>query len=305
MSVPDRVRELGRARPSLWIGIVLLVIAVAGGSWPLGLVAAAILIAVSWARRSAGDGLDKPWAWPPEFRSLAEGMARPIDPTPRRLLPPDEKAAMIAQVATTEEGLQRLMADKPPAWPWALFTSVALQRRNAVLGRLRTVTSGYQPRLGVAPLSGQAYSVAARQAFDVILDTVAQLEQFILSPAFKGAFGDDGDERSADPDAVVGIAHRLMDYHEMFLRQAEICHQTPVASEALTLVRDVGALTLCPLIGYEQFIRTFCDRIGEAQDLLPYTDPDTVIALENVNLSMDIPDGLTERIVAQIKRFNP
>lgn len=229
-------------------------------------------------------------------------MARPIDPTPKRLLPPDGKASVIAHVATTKEALSRLIGDKPPAWPWAVFTSVLVQRRNAVQGRLRTVASGYQPRPGIPPLSGQAYSRTAYQAMTAIADLVAQTEQFMLSPACKGAFG--ANESSADPDAIVAIANRLMDYHEAFLTQAESCLQTPVQTEALVSVHDMGAFTLCPLVGYEQFIPTMCARIGEAQDLLPYTDGDTVVALGEVNLVITLPDGLTERIVAHIKRYN-
>ena len=307
MSSFTPLRELSRgAQLSLIAGIVLLLAAVAGESWLLGLAGAGV-IGVGWKMYSAGrtKDADEPWPWPTDFRSLAERMARPIDPTPKRILPPDEKSSMIAKVATTQEDLTRLIADKPPAWPWTVFTSVLLQRRNAVQGRLRNCVSGYQPRPGIPPLSGQAYSWTAYQAMNAIADLVAQLEQFMLSPAFKGAFGDGSGEDSADADAIVGIASRLMDYHEAFLRHAETCLQTPVESAVLTFVQDMGAFTLCPLVGYEQFIPTMCARIGEAQDLLPYTDADTVVALDDVSLVIALPDGLIERVVAHIKRFSP
>ena len=245
----------------------------------------------------------EPWPWPDEFRSLAEGMARAIDPTPKRLLPAHEKASTIAAVATTGEALSRLITDKPPAWPWAIFASVLVQRRNALTARLRRCASGYQPRPGVPEQSGPAYSHTARAAMDRIADLVGQTNQFMLSPAFTGAFGAPGVEGSADADAIVAAANRLMDYHEAFLSQAEVCLQTPVRREVLTFVHDVGAFTLCPLLGYEQFIPTMCARIGEAQDLLPYTRGGQVVALDDVTLVMEIPDGLTDRIVAQFARF--
>ena len=75
-------------------------------------------------------------------------MARPIDPTPKRILPPDEKSAIVAKVATTSDALTRLIADKPPAWPHAVFTSVLLQRRNGVGARL-AMRLGYQPKPGL------------------------------------------------------------------------------------------------------------------------------------------------------------
>ena len=277
------------------------------GSWLLGLAGLGALIGGGWKIYSASrtKAVDEPWPWPADFRSLAEGMARPIDPTPKRVLPPNEKSAVVARVATTKVALERLIADTPPAWPWAVFTSVLVQRRNAVQGRLRTCASGYQPQPGIPPISDQAYSRTAYQAMTAIADLVAQLEQFMLSPAFTGAFGAIANESSADADAIVSVANRLMDYHESFLRHAESCLQTPVHAEALTFVQDMGAFTLCPLIGYEQFIPTMCARIGEAQDLLPYTERDTVVALDAVSLAMALPDGLTERVVAHITRFNP
>jgi hypothetical protein len=138
-----------------------------------------------------------------------------------------------------------------------------------------------------------------------ILDVLAQMEQFMLSPAFKGAFGEvgtDGDA-GADAEAVSGIANRLMDYHETLLSQAEACLQTPVESDTMVFVQDAGALSLLPLVGYDRFISTMCARIGEAQDLLPYSSGG-VLELDQVTLKVDMPDGLSERVVAHIKRFN-
>ena len=135
-----------------------------------------------------------------------------------------------------------------------------------------------------------------------IADLVGQLEQFMLSPAYKGAFGPD--EGSADCDAIVDVANRLMDYHGSLLAQSEICLQTPVPSNVLAFVQDMGAFSLCPLVGYDQFIATMCTRIGEAQDLLPYTHGGDVVALDDASLTMTLPDGLTGRVVAHVKEFS-
>ena len=304
------LRGLGRtARRTAIIGVVLLILAAAGRSWLLGLIGLALLarpaLALMSTRTTASD---EPWPWPADSRSVAEGMARPLDPTPKRLLPPDEKSAAIAQVATTKEELARLIAEKPPAWPWAVFASVLVQRRNAVGDRLRRCVSGYQPGPGLDPLPGRAYAQTALGAMNAVADLVQQIEQFMLSPAFKGAFGEAGtggdSDVDADPDAIVAVADRLMDYHGAFLTQAEACLQTPVQSEALTLVQDMGAFSLIPLLSYERFIRTMCARVAEAQDLLPYAKPHAVVALDDVTLTMELPEGLSDRIVRQIRRFN-
>ena len=291
---------------ALGAGIFLLLAAFGGHSWLMGLVATGLLGGVFWMHYNKTTALNKtlqPWPWPADFRAPVEAMARPIDPNPQRLLPLHEDAEQVAKVATTKDELTRLIADKPVAWPWAVFTSVLLQRRNAVQSRLRAVASGYQPRPGIPPIGGQAYSQIAWQALNDVADLVAQYEQFMLSPAFKGAFGETGTDSTADADAIVGVANRLMDYHKAFLAQAEKCLQTPVDREVLPFVQDMGAFALCPLIGYQQFIPTMCARISEAQEILPYSTGGTVL-LDDVNLEISLPDGLMESINAQIDRFN-
>ncbi len=299
----------GLSRGVVWCligGALLFLSSVGNGSWSSGFIGLALLGGAGWVlyhRNQAARPLE-PWPWPPDFRAQAEAMARPIDPTPKRILPPDEKSAIVAKVATTSDALTRLIADKPPAWPYAVFTSVLLQRRNGVQARLRQCVSGYQPKPGLAPLSGQAYSQVAYRTMNEIADLVAQLEQFMLSPAFTGTLGRPDEQSGADADAIVSIAQRLMDYHQTFLSHAETCVQTPVQPDVRALVQDMSAFTLCPLMGYDRFIETMCARVGEAQDLLPYTTGGDVVALDDASLAMSLPDGLTERITAQIKRFN-
>jgi len=306
MSVSTKLQGLSRGTKwGLFAGVFIVWSALANHSWLAGLAGVGVLAAVGWTVYSARVRTKaelEPWPWPVDLRTQAEAMARPIDPTPKRLLPPDEKAAMVATVATTKEALAQLIADKPRAWPWAVFTSVLVQRRNSVQTRLRAIVSGYQPRGGSIPLSGNAYSVMAFDAMSAIADLVRELEQFMLSPAFKGAFG--GGTGDEDADAIVSVAKRLMDYHNALLGHAETCLQTPVNSEAFVFVQDMAAFTLCPLVGYQEFITTMCARIGEAQDLLPYTSGGDVIALDDVNLAIDLPDGLMERLMAHIRRFN-
>jgi len=308
MSVSTTLQGLSRGTKwGLFGGVMMVWSALSSHSWVLGLVGVSVLAAIGatlYAAHTKTKAELQPWPWPADLRAQAEAMARPIDPTPKRLLPPDEKTSMIAAVTTTKEGLSRLIADKPPAWPWAVFTSVVVQRRNAVKNRLRAVVSGYQPRAGLLPVSGKAYSATAYQAMNKISEIVQQMEQFMLSPAFKGVFGDGTGDGGADSDAIVSVAKRLMDYHDALLVQAETCLQTPVESDAFVFVQDMGAFTLCPLVGYQQFITTMCARIGEAQDLLPYTSGGDVIGLDDVHLAMTLPDGLTDRIVAHINRFN-
>ncbi len=292
------------SRVALLAGAVLVFSGISEPSWGLILLGLAVLGVTAWriSRRLAPAELS-PLPWPPELRARVEAMARPVDPTPKRIVPPDEKASMIAAVATTPEALKTLIADKPPAWPWAVFASVLVQRRNAVLPRLRAVACGYQPRAGLAPIDGLAYSRTVHQMMNQTLDWLAQLEQFIRSPGFTGAFGEPADDVEGDADAVVAAAERLMGFHERFLEQAEWALQTPVERDVLVMVADTTQFVLAPLASWETFIADMCARVGEAQELLPYTDKDTVIALDDAVLAFSLPDDVAERIVDHTKRF--
>jgi hypothetical protein len=298
------LRQLsGSARASLITGIVLLLVAVVAGWWWLGLAGVGALAVFGWTVHSTRQPRDlEPWVWPADFHATAQGMARPIDPTPKRILPLDAEESNLAHVASSAAGLGRLLAEKPPLWRWAVFTSVLLQRRNAVQPRLRNCALGYQPGPGL-PLDGQQYSRLAWRAMNNIAELVKQLERFMLSPAFTGAFGTPENERDADADSLVHIANRLMDYHEDFLSEAERCLQTPVNADAVAFAQDRGALAMCPLVGYDEFVITMCKRVAEAQEVLPYA-PGTV-ALDPAKLTIDLPDGLMEQILKHIKRFNP
>lgn len=297
-------KVLRRVKLGIPVGLVLLVAAMESGSWLPGIVGLLVLLGVVWVLCShiPTPADDEPWPWPADFRALAERMARPIDPTPRRVVPPNEKASEIAHVATSMEELTRLITDKPPAWTLAAFTSVLVQRRNALQGRLRTVSAGYQPDPWEMPISAQEYYALAHSAMVRIADFGSQTEKFLASPAFTGAIGDFGDSGS-DADAVISVAHRLMDYHAVFLEQAEVILQTPVVGGADAFVEDMGSFAISLLVGYEKFILELCDRLAEAQELIPYANGKT-IQLDAVRMNIALRDGLPERVLAYFDKFN-
>lgn len=288
-------------------GLLLILGAVDSGSWVAGFVGLAVLLGSAWfgyaqIQAKAAEASGEPWPWPADFRALAEGMARPIDPTPKRVVPAHEKAAEIAHVATSQRALDRLVAEKPPAWSWAAFTSVLVQRRNALQARLRAVAGGYQVPLGADRMSAREYATVAHDAASAIVDIGSQAEKFMLSPAFTGAFGNLIDDIGPDADAVLSTAHRLMDYHAAFLEQAEIVLQTPVEGEAMTFVGDMGAFAISPLVGYDKMILEMCDRIGQAQELIPYANGG-VIQLDDVRVDITMQDGLMKKVLAHFARF--
>jgi hypothetical protein len=293
------------SQPTSWLLILgsgLLVLGLVGRSWIGGIAGVAVCAAAGWRSysQSPTTALREPWPWPADFRKIAGALARPIDPTPQRIVSAHEKSSEVAEVATTKETLARLIAEKPAAWDWAVFTSVLVQRRNSVQGRLRKVAAGYQPSTGRVAMSSRDYSTLAHAVCGAVADLGIQTNQFLLSPAMTGAF-----EGSPDTDAIVSAAERLMDYHKGFLEQAETCLQTAVDGEAGDFVEDMWALTLSPLVGFERLIATLCQRIGEAQELLPYAGG-APIAFDEVEMDTTPPDGdlLLKRLLAHMKRFD-
>ena len=204
-------------------------------------------------------------------------------------------------MATTDTALARLIADKPPAWPYAVFTSVLVRRRNAVGDRLRQCVSGYQPRTGALPLSGQAYSSwptgrywrSPTPSRRWNSSCSARLHRDQSNPAADGA---------ADTDALVSIANRLMDYHEEFLTHAETCLQTPVEPDVRVFVQDLSAFTLCPWWATSSSSPRCATGSGMRRICCP-TPRAVTSSLDDVNLTISLPDGLTERISAHAKRF--
>lgn len=288
---------------SLIGGVLLLLSAIGGRTGWLAVAALAALAPFGISVYRAGRRPDEPepFPWPSDLRAAAEGMARPINPEPKRILPKEEGGPDIAAVASTPEALDTLLADRLPLWRWAAFTSVLVQRRNTVQPRLRECALGYQPRGGMLH-DGRYYSALAFQVMQEVADLVAQLEQFVLSPGFTGVLKSFSADDGAEPDAILHIANRLMDYHESFLGQAERCLQTTVNRDVIVFVQDMGALTMCPLAGYEQFIETMCGRVAEGRELLPYADG--TILLDDVQMAISLPDGLAERIGARIREFS-
>ncbi|MBU9766576.1 hypothetical protein FR943_22385 [Mycobacterium sp. TNTM28] len=290
------------ARVSLIAWCVLLLAAFGTQSWWLGLAGACALgVAGQAAYRARRPGDLEPWEWPEDFRTTAEGMTRAIAPTRERTYLPDTAQDDIAEIATTLDELQRLLAEKLPLWHLAAFTSVLLQRRNRVRSRLRACASGYQPG-PAAPLDGPHYAWLAWHAMDTIAGLVHQLEQFMLSPAFTGALSMSAGDGGPDAESVVTLAHRLMDYHETLLVEAERCLQTPVDSSLIVFVQDVGSFAMIPLMGYDRFIRTMCDRVGQAQELLPFAG-ENALSLDDAKLTMELPDELIDQIMVHMERF--
>ena len=263
------------------------------------------MTAISWStrgNRQATADLNRPWPWPPEFYTAVQTyLVSPFGPRPARLLPPDPKAAAIAQVVSTKDELGRMVAEKPPLWAWAAVASSLLQQHNSLVPRLRDCASGYQPRPG-APLTGKAYASVTQQTAQRISENRVHLQGFLRGPVLTAFATNAADGRPIDPNTIWHIADRLMEYHAGFLAVAEVCLHTAVSPHATVLAQDTSTMAVCPLVSFAQFIVALCHRVAEARELMAHSRG-RAITVDCPDLVIAFPRGLNERINAQIQRF--
>lgn len=253
------------------------------------------------ARRA--DQQDR-WAQRGDARGVygVEGaeLMKQVDPQPfvaAQLENTDDYPKSAAVVFSAAE-LTTMLAEKPACWRWAAFASVLVQRRSPLQSRLRDDQLGYAAPSGERADSGAAVGRFVIDRMDELLVLVKQVEDFMLTPAFVGAFGSPGDENSADANGVVHTANRLMDYHERFLALVERCRGLTVASDHVGLVNDFAQLLDIPIAAYRTFIDDFVQRVGEMPQMLRYARG--TVELDPVVLNMDVSDQLLARITKQI-----
>ncbi|WP_264017346.1 hypothetical protein [Mycolicibacter longobardus] len=213
----------------------------------------------------------------------------------------DDEEPQIAAVAYTPDGIDRLLAERPACWRYAVFASVLVQRRAALEPRLRDQQIGYAPKRGVRIDSEFELRQLMIDFIDQMLTLVTQVEELMLRPAFTRMFGDPTDETSADADAIVHAANRLMDLHERLLELTESCRGVNAPGEHADVVRDCARFLDVPLEGYRRFIDEFVVRIGELADVLPYARG--TVEMDPVMLEIDDSDELREKAFAGISKL--
>lgn len=209
----------------------------------------------------------------------------------------------VAAVAYTPEALTALLAERPACWRYAVFVSVLVQRYATLQPRLRDQQLGYAPPRGERMYTSFQLGQYLIGLLEQMLAVIGQIEDLMLSPAFRRMFGIPTDEVTADAEAIMHAANRLMDLHEQLLSLAERCRGVNAPSEHADVVRDCGHLLDVPLEGYRRFIDEFVARVEEMRDVLPYARG--TIEMDPVMLEMDDDDELRRKAFAGIRRLAP
>lgn len=163
-----------------------------------------------------------------------------------------------------------------------------------------------QPQLDeIAAEPGEPPKVAAVAYLTDLLDQlsalVGRMEELMLSNGFTRMFGDPVDEDSADADAIVHAANRLMDLHERILNLAERCRGVEVLSEHAGVVRDCARVFDAPLDGYRNFIDEFVERVGEMPEVMCYARGH--IELEPIMLHVSDDDRLFDKAFKGLRKL--
>lgn len=206
-----------------------------------------------------------------------------------------------AAVAYTAEDLAALIAERPACWRYAVFASVLVQRRAQVQSRLRDQQLSYAPPNGMRCLTGFTLAQYMLNLIEQMAAHVGQIEELMLSPGFTRMFGDPADEDSADAEAIVHAANRLMDMHERLLGLAEDCRGVEVVSEHADVVRACGRLFDAPLEGYRRFIDEFVERVAEMAQVLRYARGH--IVMDPIMLHVDDDDRLFDDAFSGLRRL--
>ncbi|MGY4653767.1 hypothetical protein [Mycobacterium sp. URHB0021] len=164
------------------------------------------------------------------------------------------------------------------------------QRRASLQPRLHDSALVFTTPTGVRLHTGAEVKYFVTERMDKLSQLVEQVENFMLSPAFLGMFGDPDDESTADAEGILHIANRLMDYLEQFLELSELCRGVSTTAQYADLMRDCARLADVPLEGYRTFIDEFVVRVGDMAELLRYAKG--TVEVDPVVLQMDVDDQL-------------
>jgi hypothetical protein len=168
-----------------------------------------------------------------------------------------------ANIVYTPEAIAALLDERLNCWQWAAFASVVFQRMAAVEEwRLDLVLGSPAPpsrRLHSGRAVAQFVTRHVRAADDLVKD----VGSCMAAPSFMGVFGDADDDRTADAEGIVRVAHELMDFYDRFLELAEECRRCSVPDQYASLLRDCTHFMTVPLRDFGHFINDVLERFEE------------------------------------------
>jgi len=206
---------------------------------------------------------------------------------------------VVADVVHNQAELGAMLTEKPPAWRYAAFVSILVQRRTVLLDRIRDARMGFARSTGETVRTDLDAGLFFSAQFSDLGQLIGHLDSFMLAPAFQGVFGDC--QENADADGIVHAAHRLMDYHDQLLALAERCRGVTIPWPCADLQRDMSQLTVLPIEAFDTFITDFTARVAEAADMARYATGD--VQLDPVMFSVRDDGDLISRVSGRLQQI--
>lgn len=203
----------------------------------------------------------------------------------------------VARLATTAAELDVLIQEKPQAWPHALFASILVQRTTPLLTRLRDSELGFTAPSSTVTLEPRQLAPMVVNLIDEMIATAHQVESFVMTPAFMGAFAD-VDDSGPDAEAIAHIAHRTADYLERLLDISERCRGLPVRSDHTDIVTDCARMLDDPIQSFREFIADYVDIVDALPRVLEHATGD--VNMGSLGLFIKIDDKRHTRIIRRL-----
>ncbi|MET4432639.1 toll/interleukin-1 receptor domain-containing protein [Mycolicibacterium sp. 624] len=212
---------------------------------------------------------------------------------------PADDEPRFGEVQATQEGLVALLQERPHSWRWAAFASVLVQRREAMSMAMRDHRLGFAHPTGDRITTFDDLADLARNTVHDVEQVGQQMNGFLLTDAFQSVFGTPEDESDADPDGIVHVATRLMDFYDRYLQLAQRVRGVAAPSDFINVLDTCARLVDLPLSGMEDFIEEYL--------VLVETMPARLIAAEGqhivhpIGIQIHMDNELLEELIRQLK----
>lgn len=226
-------------------------------------------------------------------------LMRSLTPKPETVPFGAIRAGDVAAIVHTEQDLAVLVRDRPGVWHWAAFGSVLVLRRAAVAGRLRDHLICYAPPDRVRISDEHEVAAVVYRWAEELSDLVEQIQQVMLSRGFQSIFDNSCDEETADADAVIHTAHRLMDLHDRVLELSEHCRALSAPGSCEELLNTFALLVDVPLQGYRRFIDDYVARMAEIPEVLRYARGP--VEMDPILLDLEGDYAVMDRFFSQLR----
>lgn len=207
------------------------------------------------------------------------------------------------RVPRSAEAITKLLADRPPGWPYLLYGAVVLQGIEAIEDRYRDHQLGYAPRSRTFLNDADAYKhlQGALGVLPSLIDAFNRVLDIDAQAAAMGRAGEaDQPNLLPDADRTIHLARRFVSVYNEFLDWAADLRSLNIADDNLRAAADFQARWVDQPI---DAIRSFAnDYVGELDTLVNRLLAGEYVYLQ-FKITAELPEAVTEGRRAAVARW--